>query len=168
MLLERFLRLCFAKGMSRLNFESNVEAFVLSETEFQERLIFDIDLVKTPIVNGDSFAQSLVCSESLMEQLVFMSLNIVVRLCSGERLYQEVVIEQSLVLDPRSSPVFESLNHVHYYRLSGFMYREHGGRLVTMFLCDGIWYNFDGGKVMRSNEGMRFAVCLPFFAEELV
>lgn len=39
--------------------------FILQETEFKDLLIFDIDLVKTPIVNGDALAHSLVYSESL-------------------------------------------------------------------------------------------------------
>lgn len=83
-----------------------------------------------------------------------MSLNLIVRLSPTERHYREVVIEQSLVLDPRKAAVLEALTHVHYYKLSGLVYREASGRMVTIFLCDGIWYNFDGGKVMRSDEGI--------------
>ena len=55
-LFERYIRKCFLKGMSRLYFESNLEIHVLRETDLQERLLFEIDVMKSPVINGDALA----------------------------------------------------------------------------------------------------------------
>ena len=89
-----------------------------------------------------------------------MALNIVVQLTQSERQFRDVVIEQSLILDPRKSPVLREIPMVHYYKLTGLDYREKGGRMVTMFFSDGVWYNFDGGKVMRSDAGKRLVMLM--------
>ena len=43
-MLERFIGVSISRGMSRLNFESNVETQVLSETHLHERVSFEIDV----------------------------------------------------------------------------------------------------------------------------
>ena len=54
------------------------------------------------------------------------------------------------MLDPRKGvPCLRDLNMMHTYKLSAFIYREHAGRMVTMFSCYNTWLQFDGAEITR-------------------
>lgn len=79
-MLESFLRFSFSHGVSRLLYESNIEMNVLRDTEMQERLYFEIDAVKSALVDGDTIMNSFVSGESLRECLSFAPMNLVLHL----------------------------------------------------------------------------------------
>ena len=151
-MLENLLRFFFSRSVSRLLFESNIEVHVLRDAEMHDRLYFEIDAVKSALVDSDAVMNSFVSGESLRECLCFAPMNLILHLTQLQSQFAEVCIEHEIVLDPRRGNSFADLAQVHRYNLSAFIYRENAGRLVTLFSCEGMWLQFDGGEIMRCSQ----------------